>query len=183
MSFVLYKSRGELTEYLVINQDPPSPTPSPPHSQKNIQWMSRKDMSHTRLPSHQISMYSLENHIVSTPLLLHLSKKHILKSSRQIKNKEYILFWLRVNPKLRNSRIEHFVLSSFSVIKYWHIDYFLSFLSCIQRPVLTSTLAAQLDKKSYPLDFLRKDDNCKKINYPMSERIFGRTSVTLWTGL
>ena len=106
---------------------PPSPTPSPPHSQKNIQWMSRKDMSHTRLPSHQISMYSLENHIVSTPLLLHLSKKHILKSSRQIKKKEYILFWLRVNPKLRNSRIEHFVLSSFSVIKYWHIDYFLSF--------------------------------------------------------
>ena len=68
-------SRGKLTEYLVINQDSPSPTPPPPHSQKNIQWMSRKDMSHTWLPSHQISMYSLENHIVSTPLLLCLSKK------------------------------------------------------------------------------------------------------------
>ena len=123
----LYKSRGELTEYLVINQDFPSPTPPPPHSQKNIQWMSRKGMSHTQVPSHQISMYSLENHSVSTPLLLCLSKKQILKSSRQIKNKDHILFWLRVNPKLWNSRIERFVFSSFSVIKYWHKYYFLSF--------------------------------------------------------
>lgn len=31
----------------------------------------------------------------------------------QANNKEYILFWLRVDPNLRNNRIPHFVLSFF----------------------------------------------------------------------
>lgn len=103
----IYKFWGEVTKYLVINQH------SPPYTGKRILKERPGGILNTQLlGSPDLCVFSGESHH-----LVPFSYFVLLQKFQTDKNKEYILFCLRVDPNLRNSRIACFVLSLFNVIK------------------------------------------------------------------